>query len=152
MGGASFHLYTEFEGYRSTIPASSFFSVHIRSVEGSLCSPQKTASLYESLPLSVGVLLPCIEGLGSLSLPFPPPPLPACDPTLRPHPSSLCQSGAAQPCRGAELPATRHRLQAAKRGRSTVPHKCIRNFNCNTALLAAPHLMPCCSSWPLIAQ
>lgn len=46
-------------------------------------------------------LLPCIQGLGSLSLPFPPPPLPTYDPTLRPHPSSLCQSGAAQPCRGA---------------------------------------------------
>lgn len=26
----------------------------------------------------------------------------ACDPTLRPHPSSLCQSGAAQPCRNAQ--------------------------------------------------
>lgn len=49
----------------------------------------------------LSLLLPCIQGLGSLSLPFPPPPLPTYDPTLRPHPSSLCQSGAAQPCRGA---------------------------------------------------
>lgn len=60
--------------------------------------------LPESAGLSVrlsSLLLPCVQGLGSLSLPFPPPPLPTYDPTLRPHPSSLCQSGAAQPCRGA---------------------------------------------------
>lgn len=78
----------------------------------SLCLP---VCVCVSLPLSDGVLLPCIQGLGSLSLPFPPPPLPARDPTLRPHPSSLCQSGAAQPCRGAEPPATRHRLQPGRR-------------------------------------
>lgn len=64
-------------------------------------SPQKSAGSLCASPSLNGVLLPCIQGLGSLSLPFPPPPLPACDPTLRPHPSSLCQSGAAQPCREA---------------------------------------------------
>lgn len=80
------------------------------------CSPvlvssyQRRRRLLSRLPhldsagLSVrlsSLLLPCIQGLGSLSLPFPPPPLPTYDPTLRPHPSSLCQSGAAQPCGGA---------------------------------------------------
>lgn len=85
------------------LPVCAFFSVHVRSVEGSLRPPetQKAASLWVSPSLCRLVVAVC-SGLGSLSLPFPPPPLPACDPTLRPHPSSGCQSGAAQPCRGAQ--------------------------------------------------
>lgn len=112
-------LTVNIRGYRNTIPASSSVSFQfISAASKAPFSPppkKKTqpVSLCVSLPLSDGVLLPCIQGLGSLSLPFPPPPLPACDPTLRPHPSSLCQSGAAQPCRGAELPAT-HWLQAGR--------------------------------------
>lgn len=111
FGGASFPpLQSNISGYRNTIPASSSVSFQfISAASKAPCAftPPKNkkknqpVSLCLSLSLSVGVLLPCIQGLGSLSLPFPPPPLPACDPTLRPHPSSLCQSGAAQPCRGA---------------------------------------------------
>lgn len=43
-----------------------------------------SVSVCPSLCLCIGVLLPCIEGLGSLSLPVPPPPLPC----LWPHPAS----------------------------------------------------------------
>lgn len=94
-----------------------FFSIHIHGVEGSLLLPPlKNGRSLCCLSLSLnGVLLPCIQGLGSLSLPFPPPPLPACDPTLRPHPSSLCQSRAAQPCRGAGAAGDPTRLQAVRR-------------------------------------
>lgn len=134
-------LTVNIRGYRNTIPASSSVSFQfISAASKAPFSPppkKKTqpVSLCVSLPLSDGVLLPCIQGLGSLSLPFPPPPLPACDPTLRPHPSSLCQSGAAQPCRGAELPAT-HWLQAGRqagrarrRGAAAEPRtKCVGIF------------------------
>lgn len=112
-GGAIFsHLYSECSGYIGTpIPASSSVSFQFMSAAASTApwasSPPKqirnTAGAFCVSPsLWVGLLLPCIQGLGSLSLPFPPPPLPACDPTLRPHPSSLCQSAELQPCRGAE--------------------------------------------------
>lgn len=94
------HLYRRFlPGYDARSPA--LCSVHVRAVDGFLRRPVLRAPVRCSRSVR-GVLLPCVLGLGSLSLPFPPPPLPACDPTLRPHPSSLCQSGAAQPCRGAE--------------------------------------------------
>lgn len=111
LGVLVFHLYSQIFrdiGTRSLpLPVFLFSSYPRRRRLPVLLPPQKNkkkkqpVSLCLSLSLSVGVLLPCIQGLGSLSLPFPPPPLPACDPTLRPHPSSLCQSGAAQPCRGA---------------------------------------------------
>lgn len=104
LGGLVFHLYGKFDGIWNTIPAYSSVSFQFISAASkapfSFPPKQRPVSLRLSLSLN-GVLLPCIQGLGSLSLPFPPPPLPACDPTLRPHPSSLCQSGAAQPCRGA---------------------------------------------------
>lgn len=97
------HLYMKLQGLLERDPC------HFQPCLG-LFIPAASKAPFTASTLGVGrslgapllsLLLPCIQGLGSLSLPFPPPPLPTYDPTLRPHPSSLCQSGAAQPCGGA---------------------------------------------------